>query len=624
MRISIIMIIAMFAIFLTFAIYGMITLDLSIEELKKLLGTRNESLSFNMMQDLDENIDKRLEDFRELTKLVVMQDVLMKSNEEFRNIDDIEVFYADKEEIIITAQAPFPNIQGTQNELESILIDVIKLYRNAYDNKIVEELFITNEFGANIALGAGVSDYRQDDEEWWQITKNNGLFIGSLEYNNEYDNNVIPFGLRIDDAEGNFIGVMRITLTLDDMIRTVVNDAEILNNPNRNVVLLNDNGIIVYSEGVQDFENKLPVLYFKNIDFEKNVGTIELTDELNEVRLVSYARSTGFITFPGFGWTILVEQTKDSFVDEFVDLRNSILTISIIGMISSILIGLVVSFVITNPLKEMSKLVKSISEGNFNFKMKSSKIDEINVIGNSFNKMSDSLKKLIETEKELAEAQARVKNERLFAIGELSASMAHNMKNPLATIRSSADIIKRTSIGNDKEINQVLQRMDRAISRMSHQIEDVLNFVRITPITLNSEKIHTILNTAIKSIEIPNNVSIDLKKTDIELKCDSRKIESVFINLILNAIQAIGKDQGKITIRVKQENEFIAIDVEDTGTGIPEDIINDIFDPLVTTKERGTGLGLSSCKNIIEQHGGSISVKNKPTVFTIKLPLNKE
>ncbi|HET6517206.1 MAG TPA: ATP-binding protein [Nitrosopumilaceae archaeon] len=624
MKISIIMIIAMFAIFLTFAIYGMITLDLSIEELKKLLGTRNESFSFNMMQDLDENVAKRLENFIELTKLQVVQDVLKKSNEQFMQVDDIELLLAQQERVSLTDKEPFPQIIGTEDELESRLIDVKKFYEEAYDTDILEELFITNEFGANIALGSGTSDYRQDDEEWWQITKNNGIFIGPLEYNEDYNSNVIAFGLRIDDVEGNFLGVMRVVLTLDDMIRTVVNDAEILNNPNRNVVLLDDNGVIVYSEGVQDFENNLPVSYFNEIDLEKNVGTIELTDELNEVRLVSYAKSTGFLTFPGFGWTVLVEQTRDSFVAEFVDLRNSILTISMIGMISSVLIGLVVSFVITNPLKEMSKLVKLVSEGNFNFKVKQSKIDEINVIGESFNKMSDSLKKLIETEKQLAEAQARVKNERLFAIGELASSMAHNMKNPLATIRSSADIIKRTSVGSDHEINQVLQRMDRAISRMSHQIEDVLNFVRITPMALNKTKINSILNSAIKSMDIPNNVSIDLEKTDIEVKCDSRKIESVFINLILNAIQAIDKNQGKITIRTKKENGFVVIEFEDTGPGIPEKIIDDIFDPLVTTKERGTGLGLSSCKNIIEQHGGSISAKNNPTIFTVKLPLDKE
>lgn len=125
-------------------------------------------------------------------------------------------------------------------------------------------------------------------------------------------------------------------------------------------------------------------------------------------------------------------------------------------------------------------------------------------------------------------------------------------------------------------------------------------------------------------MEIPRNVKIDLQDSDIEIKCDSRKMESVFINLILNAIQAIDKNQGKITIRARKEGDFVAIDFEDTGPGIPEKIIDDIFDPLVTTKERGTGLGLSSCKNIIEQHGGSISAKNNPTIFTVKLPMDKE
>jgi signal transduction histidine kinase len=80
------------------------------------------------------------------------------------------------------------------------------------------------------------------------------------------------------------------------------------------------------------------------------------------------------------------------------------------------------------------------------------------------------------------------------------------------------------------------------------------------------------------------------------------------------------ESKGKILIKIKEENNFVVIEVEDTGLAIPEDIISHIFEPLVTTKMVGTGLGLATCKTIIEQHKGKISVKNNPVTFTIKLP----
>jgi signal transduction histidine kinase len=616
MRISLIMIIAMFGIFLTFAVYGVVTFDLSIQEMKKLLGTRNEGFSFNIMQDLDQYIDKRLNDFNEIIKQSIVQDALKESNKEFGKLSDVESFITEQDQ-----SAPFLR-EVIDQDLTEELVNSIQFYKDEYGYDVVEELFITNAYGANVALGIGTSDYKQNDEEWWQITKNSGKYVGELQFVEKYGNYATEFGFRIDDENGNFLGVMKVVLTLDDMIHEFINDAELINIPNRNVVLLDRQGRIMYDQGIHDFPKNQPISYFERIVDGRDVGTLEFTNELGEVRLVSYAKSTGYKTFEGFDWIVLVDQISSSFVDEFVELRNSILMISLIGMIASVMIGIVTSFFITKPLKELSSLAMSISQGKFNVKIKKSRINEIEVIGNSFNEMSESLQKLIETEKQLAEAQVRIKNERLMTIGEIAASMAHNMKNPLGTIRSSADIVKRISKGTSKDVDEVLSRMDRAVERMSRQIEDVLDFVRVTPLSVSLVPLRTLLDGAIESIDIPKNIMIEISQTDLQLKCDSKKIEIVFINLILNAIQSIGNNQGKIYIRIRKDNGFAIIEIEDSGPGITEEILPKIFEPLVTTKEKGTGLGLSTCKNIVEQHGGTISARNNPTIFTVRLPIN--
>ena len=91
-------------------------------------------------------------------------------------------------------------------------------------------------------------------------------------------------------------------------------------------------------------------------------------------------------------------------------------------------------------------------------------------------------------------------------------------------------------------------------------------------------------------------------------------------NLLNNAVQAID-GQGEINVAISSDSEFVTILVRDSGSGIPDDLFEKIFEPMFTTKKTGTGLGLVICKSIVEQHGGSISVSNKPTTFTIKLPL---
>ena len=102
--------------------------------------------------------------------------------------------------------------------------------------------------------------------------------------------------------------------------------------------------------------------------------------------------------------------------------------------------------------------------------------------------------------------------------------------------------------------------------------------------------------------------------------CDPDQIEVVLENIILNSSQAIGEDSGSITVTFHEENEYVLILIQDSGGGIPENIISKIFDPLFTTKRGGTGLGLASCKSIIESHNGTVTVKNNPTTFRIKLP----
>jgi signal transduction histidine kinase len=209
--------------------------------------------------------------------------------------------------------------------------------------------------------------------------------------------------------------------------------------------------------------------------------------------------------------------------------------------------------------------------------------------------------------------------ERLRAIGELSARVAHDLRNPLGIIKNAVELIEMSSNDiTDEKLKKRINMIKNATERMSRQITDVLDFARTRPLQLEKNSLIEILDSSLKSIVI-GSVKISKPQNDVSIICDSKQLEVVFNNILTNAIQAL-ENSGGIKVRITENEDDISIEIEDSGPGIPEDMIEQIFDPLFTTKSIGTGLGLVSCKNIVEQHNGTITVRNKPTIFEIKLP----
>jgi two-component system sensor histidine kinase HydH len=214
------------------------------------------------------------------------------------------------------------------------------------------------------------------------------------------------------------------------------------------------------------------------------------------------------------------------------------------------------------------------------------------------------------------------KRKRLMVIGELTARIAHDLRNPLSVIKNTLEIIElKQKQGLYDQLPGEINRMQRSIERISHQVDDVLDYVREAPMKTERHNISDILDSVIEKITIPEGVNLKVLHSNIYFYCDRIKIEAVLTNLIVNAIQAV-QGQGKIVIRATESHNSIQIEIEDSGPGISEDALPNIFEPLFTTKQTGTGLGLSICQNIVARHGGEITVKNKPTTFTVSLPKN--
>ena len=210
--------------------------------------------------------------------------------------------------------------------------------------------------------------------------------------------------------------------------------------------------------------------------------------------------------------------------------------------------------------------------------------------------------------------------ERLSAIGEISARLAHDLRNPLTVIKGTVEIVKAKSKSVDTGFSEKqIEMMERAVSRMANQIDDVLDFVKTQTLHTTRNSILETISLSVAKIKKSAELSINIVGDNLQSVYDADKLEVVFDNIIMNAVEA-NNERGEVSIRIKDNDNEILIEIEDSGSGVPQELMTKIFEPLFTTKQRGTGLGLASCKRIIEQHGGSISVKTKPSIFSIKLP----
>lgn len=214
-----------------------------------------------------------------------------------------------------------------------------------------------------------------------------------------------------------------------------------------------------------------------------------------------------------------------------------------------------------------------------------------------------------------------MKTQKLAIIGELASRMAHDLRNPLSTIKNVVEVMENKQKLRIEEKIVYYVKLHRAIDRISHQVDDVLEFGKATTLNLQACNITKLINQIISDSNFPQEIKINVENVDVRMNVDIRKMEAVFTNLLINAVQAI-ETKGNINVRILDNGANVLIAVEDSGPGIPESNLQKIFEPLFTTKQIGTGLGLSICKKIIEQHGGSITVKNNPTTFLVRLPKN--
>lgn len=239
-------------------------------------------------------------------------------------------------------------------------------------------------------------------------------------------------------------------------------------------------------------------------------------------------------------------------------------------------------------------------------------------LSESYSRLTEQTERVVEIEEQLRRA------DRLSTLGELAAGMAHELRNPLSSIKGTAEILRGDYSSDDKKY-EFIGIMIKEVERLNRVVEDFLRFAKPLPLQPTdvdlSEEIASVIHLVRGQAA---GVDMEILPFSIpKVKADREKLVQVFLNIVLNAVQSMPSG-GRVIISARAAEGCVELSFRDTGPGIPEENKEKLFKPFFTTKSTGTGLGLAISNRIVEAHGGKITFESeagKGAIFKVRLPI---
>lgn len=302
--------------------------------------------------------------------------------------------------------------------------------------------------------------------------------------------------------------------------------------------------------------------------------------------------------------------------------RAVLMTLVIGSILLGILFAVLISRSLARPLEELKRAMDVVGEGHLDHKIAVKANDEVGELARSFAMMTEKLR----------DAQARlIQSEKLASLGQMSAAVAHGLRNPLSSIRAAAQLSLHR-LPPEAPIQEQLQAVIAEVDRLERRIDHLLDFTKPVPFRPVSEKVNRLVEHSLsvfseKIAQQRIRRELDLQEDLPEARIDPSQIEQAFLEVISNALEAMPKG-GTLTIttRVKEarREKFVEVSFHDTGEGVPEEALPRVFEPFFTTKADGTGLGLAIAKRFVEQNQGTLTISSeagKGTSVRITLPV---
>ena len=446
----------------------------------------------------------------------------------------------------------------------------------------------------------------------------------------------------VRDSDGQLLGVMLAGTRLESLL------AEVKSQSLADAVLLDKDGKLVATTFVEPETGFGPV--------EINPGLFNDTNTSVTLDFELYGREykstySPLVLRQSETGILGVALASNFVVTTMATSRGTFSLIFAAATIATIVVGYLLAQSIARPILRLRSVSQAVAAGDLNQDTGVRGADEIGELASAFDIMTLRLRErtaeavqlydeTVVRNQELADINARlqsaqaqlIQSEKLATVGQLTAGIVHDVKNPLAVIKGIAEELAE-EFGLDPTTRDQLKTIRESAAKASTIVTDLLKFARQSTPEMERHDLKETIESSVRLTEYlarKSNVQIkmDLPRTPVMVTYDAQQIEQVLMNLISNAIQAIKKG-GAVRINLSEAGGAVAIAVQDNGIGIPEKNLQRIFDPFFTTKPEGegTGLGLSVSFGIITRHRGRIEVDSKPglgTTFTILLPIDQE
>ncbi len=611
---------------------GIYVVQTSQDQLRAAIQTAAMAEVTSVQQEIDRLLKARTGTWRDLLSSQQVINTLVESNRELRDNPDHEALLTGRVERWTSEDSEVRKQVGDEvldHALsEELASTVRKMKQLSGEVEVFREVTLSNVFGGLVAQSGPTSTYLHNESAWWKAAEAKGEFLGDVTVSRgpggEEEVVTLEFCRRIDDREGEFVGMLRVEIDLQEVLKVVDFYAR-RGGRDRGMVLLNRDGklIRIGGRGMTRALSDGSRYLVKNENGELEGTQLLQRDASGREQVYTYAVPPEDGIVSSLGWVAVHTAEADTVLAPVRQLRNNVLLATVVATFLGVAVMLWVVFPVSRRMRHLVEATKQIGKGTNEEPISESGHDELSDLSHEFNKMTV---RLGEAQDKLRVAMERAE-EASKAKGDFLANMSHEIRTPMNAIVGITDLTLGTDLTEEQRHYQVL--VEQSAQALLMLLNDILDYSKIEAGKLELERREFDLRDSLGDILQTLSPRAEEKNLELVLRVepviprvlvgDLTRLRQVIVNLVGNALKFT--DRGEVLVCVEQAGKRegrheLLFKVRDTGVGVREDRQETIFEVFAqadssTTREfGGSGLGLAISKRIVEKMEGEISVES--------------